>query len=315
MKVKPPSIGVSRRGFLVAVPILGCSLTELFRTDTLAARPQLTDAIRYEIRGKLLELVNAERFQAGVNDLENDDLAHRVATAHATDMATGDFVSHWGRNGLKPYHRYSFAGGIHAIQENVASIDNFFSADWKDLANDLIFLHVRMHSEKPPRDGHRRTILSPQHTHVGFGFATNQRRLRLVEIYVAKYLEVSGFKSRAERDEKFYLSGRLLNNQHSLQQIDIFYEPLPVARAEGAPAREGSYGLPEEYETLRPRLKGRWHYADGSKGVIDLEDNGRFSVSIKLFRSEPAIYTIVFWVKKKPGEKPFPATQICIESG
>ena len=314
MKVKRPSTGVSRRGFLVAVPILGCSFSELFRSNTLAARPQLTDTIRDEIRGKLLELVNAERFQAGVNDLEFDDLAHRVATSHATDMATGDFISHWGSDGLKPYHRYSFAGGIHAIQENVASIDNFFSADWKDLTNDLITLHVRMHSEKPPRDGHRRTILSPQNTHVGFGFATNQRRLRLVELYVAKYLEVSGFKPRAERNEKFYLSGRLLNNQHSLQQIDIFYEPPPAARDEGSQARQGSYGMPDEYETLRPRLKGRWYYADGSKGVIDLEDNGRFSVPIKLFRAEPAIYTIVFWVKKRPGEKAFPAAQICIES-
>ncbi len=301
---------VSRRRFLVALPMMGCSV---IRTSTLATRPQLTDKIRDEIKGKLLELVNAERFLAGVNELEFDDLACSVASAHAIDMATGNFVSHWGRDGRKPYHRYSFAGGIHATQENVASMDNFFSADWKELANDLITMHVRMHAEKPPRDGHRKTILAPQHTHVGFGFATNQRRLRLVEMYVAKYLEVVGFRSRATRNETFHLSGRLLNDKQWLQQIDIFYEPLPVLR-EVSRATQGSYGLPDEYETLRPRLGGRWHYADGSKGTIDLKGDGQFSVPIKLFKAQAGIYTIVFWVKKTASEKPFPATEICIES-
>ena len=304
----------SRRRFLLTIPIVGCSLSGLIRTETLAITPQLTDKIHDDIRSKLLELVNAERYLAGVNELEFDDLASRVATAHAIDMATGNFVSHWGTDGRKPYHRYSLAGGIHATQENIGSVNNFFSADWKDLTNDLITLHVRMHEEKPPRDGHRKTILDPFHTHVGFGFATNQRRLRLVELYVAKYLEVSGFKSRAARNESLNLSGSLLNNKYRLQQIDIFYEPLPVARAAGSPARKGSYGLPDEYETLRPRLEGRWHYADGSKGVIDLQDNGRFSVPIKFYKAEPGVYTIVFWVKKGVSEKPFPATEICVET-
>lgn len=301
--------GLNRRGFLITVPLMGWSLRGL----SLNAL-QLTDKIRDEIRGRLLELVNAERFIAGVNDLKFDDLAGRVTMGHAADMARGDFVSHWGSDGRKPYHRYSFAGGIHATQENVAAIDRFFSADWKDLANDLIALHVRMHAEKPPRDGHRKTILAPHHTHVGFGFAAIERRLRLVELYVAKYVEVAGFQSRAGRNETFELSGRLLNKNHLLQQIDIFYEPLPMSRELRAHATEGSYSLPDEYEALRPRLKDGVRYVDGSSGVIDLKKDGRFQVPVKLYKPTPGIYTIVCWVKKKPGEKPFPATEICIES-
>ena len=298
--------GLNRRGFLVTVPFMGWSLRGLSPNA-----PQLTDKLRDEIRGRLLELVNAERFIAGVKDLEFDDLAGRVTMGHATDMARGNFVSHWGSDGRKPYHRYSFAGGIHATQENVASIDRFFSADWEDLANDLIALHVRMHAEKPPLDGHRKTILAPQHTHVGFGFAAIERRLRLVELYVSKYVEVVGFQSRAGRNETFALSGRLLNRKHQLQSIDIFYEPLPVLREAGA---RGSYGLPEEYKTLRPRLHEWMRYGDGSRGVIDVEDDGRFKVPVKLYKRTPGIYTVVCWVRKKSGEKPFPATEICIES-
>ena len=301
--------GITRRGFLVTVPVMGLGLSGLkFNL------PQLTDKIRDEIRSRLLELINAERFLAGVNDLEFDDLAGRVAMGHAADMARGNFISHWGSDGRKPYHRYSFAGGIHATQENVASIDRFFSADWKDLANDLIALHVRMHEEKPPRDGHRKTILAPQHTHVGFGFTAIERRLRLVELYVAKYAEVVGFRSRAGRNETFQLSGRLLNKKHELHQIDIFYEPPAVSRQARAHATEGSYSLPDEYETLLPRLKDRVRYIDGSRGVIELKDDGRFQVPVKLYKPTPGIYTIVCWVKKTRLEKPFPATEICIET-
>lgn len=300
--------GISRRGFLVTVPLMGWSLSGL------TFLPQLTDKIRDDIRGRLLELVNAERYLAGVNDLEFDELAGRVAMGHAADMARGSFLSHWGSDGRKPYHRYSFAGGIHATQENAASIDSFFSADWKNLAEDLVHLHVRMHSEKPPNDGHRKAILAPQHTHVGFGFAASERRLRLVELYVAKYMEVVGFRSRAGRNETFHLSGRLLNSNHKIQQIDIFYEPLPVSREERAHATEGSYGLPDEFETLRPRLNKGVRYVDGTTGVIEVKQNGRFEVPVKLFKPTAGIYTIVFWIRKKPFENAFPATEICIET-
>lgn len=301
--------GLNRRGFLITVPFMGWSLRGL---SPYAA--QLTDKFRDEIRERLLELVNAERFVAGVNDLKFDDLAGRVAMGHAADMARGNFVSHWGSDGRKPYQRYSLAGGIHATQENVASIDRFFSADWKDLANDLIALHVRMHSEKPPLDGHRQAILAPQNTHVGFGFAAIERRLRLVELYVAKYVEVIAFQSRARRNETVELSGRLLNKKHRLQNIDVFYEPLPVKREDRPRTTQGSYGLPEEYKTLRPRLHEWMRYADGSIGAIDVEEDGRFQVPVKLYKPAPGIYTIVCWIKKKSREKAFPATEICIES-
>jgi hypothetical protein len=72
--------------------------------------------------------------------------------------------------------------------------------------------------------------------------------------------------------------------------------------------------LPDEFETLRPRLGKRWHYEDGTKGVIDLKDDGRFEVPVKLFKSSPGIYTIVCWIKTSAPEKAFPATEICIEA-
>ncbi len=114
-----------------------------------------------ELRTNLLEMVNEERVVEKLKPLELDELATRVATAHATEMATHGFASHWGRDGLKPYHRYSFAGGSDATQENVSAADNTWSNKLSDLKQDTSYLHLRLYQEKPPNDGHRKTILAP----------------------------------------------------------------------------------------------------------------------------------------------------------
>ncbi|HEV2904387.1 MAG TPA: CAP domain-containing protein, partial [Pyrinomonadaceae bacterium] len=72
---------------------------------------------------QLLNLVNAERAAVGATSLKLDSLACSVAEKHAVEMARNDFLSHWGLDGRKPYHRYSFAGGVEAIQENDGAIN------------------------------------------------------------------------------------------------------------------------------------------------------------------------------------------------
>ena len=130
--------------------------------------------------------------------VELDDLATEVATKHAVDLVTNDFIGHWGTDGLKPYHRYAAAGGTHATEENVSAVDGTWSTKAKDLKLETAYLHVRLYQEKPPYDGHRRTILRPQHTHVGIGLAVQSLRLRMVELFVAKYVDVQPIKCEAK---------------------------------------------------------------------------------------------------------------------
>src|SRR2546429_573309 len=58
-------------------------------------------------------------------------------------------------DGRKPYHRYSFAGGIDATQENVGRDDNIESVAPNSVMRELIEIHTSMYLEKPPNDGHR----------------------------------------------------------------------------------------------------------------------------------------------------------------
>ncbi len=304
---------LNRRRFLTSTaPVVGLALSGLVQLPTITYAEDLTSHTE-EMRTRLLALVNGERFVAGVRQLELDDLACRVATAHAIEMAADGFISHWGRDGRKPYQRFALSGGFHATQENVASIDNLPSAEWKYVANQLEYLHVRMHGETPPNDGHRRSILAPQQTHVGFGFALTESRLRLVETYVAKYVKLAAFESRVHRKASFELSGRLLNPTNVLQLVDVCYEPPPTPADLEFLAKSKSYSLPDEYKTLRPRLAGGVLYADRHPGVIELSPGGHFRVPVKLYKSTPGVYTIVFWIRTSR-EKAFPATEICVEA-
>ncbi len=98
----------------------------------------------------------------------------------------------------------------------------------RDLKQDIAYLHVRLYQEKPPHDGHRKTILAPQHTHVGFGIAVQDLRLRLVEMFVAKYVEVQPVRQAAKPGARVPFAGKLLRHDYVVNHIEVFYEPLPT---------------------------------------------------------------------------------------
>jgi uncharacterized protein YkwD len=267
-----------------------------------------------QLRANLLNLINEERAVEKVPSVALDELATRVATHHAEDMVKHEYVSHWDREGLKPYHRYSFAGGVHATQENISAADNTWSIKTADLLQDTSYLHVRLYQEKPPNDGHRRAILAPQQTHVGLGIAIDKLRLRVVELFVAKHLEVSSVARKVKANDSFTFTGRLTVPDTYLRVIEVFYEPLPEERTIEWLQQSKSYSLPSESVVLRPRVPPPFLYADRKPGVIDIARNGTFKAPIRLFKNQPGIYTIVTWIERGSSRKAFPATEVCVRA-
>jgi hypothetical protein len=291
---------------------IALGLIVLTAASARAGHLQLSQPDIKEIRARLLELINTERALAGVSRLALDDLACAVADRHALDMVTGNFISHWGSDGNKPYHRYSLAGGVHAVQENVSALDGIVSSNPADLLKDVAYLHMRMHAETAPNDAHRRTILAPQHTHVGLGVAIRDGRLRLVEEYIARYVEVAPFKNQATGKAVQYLTVKLLNAGHALHSVEIFYEPLPTAPEKTWLRVMRPYALPADYTTLLPKLKGGRRYKDGMNGTIEFDKSERFRIPLRLFKDEPGIYTVVVWISGATFREPVPVTNICI---
>ena len=302
----------SRRTFLqsagasVGMALLDRSASNLTQDDL--------DAAFTEIRSNLLAMVNEERSVAKVQPLAIDELATQVATKHAAEMAAGEFASHWGRDGRKPYQRYSFAGGVDATQENVSAADNTWSNKVSDLKQDAAYLHVRLYQEKPPFDGHRKAILAPQNTHIGFGLALDKLRLRLVELFVARYIQVEPIRRQAKPGDRLTFAGKLPKYGYYLNNIEVFYEPLPQPPELSWLRQPRSYALPNDSQILRPRVPPPFTYADRAQGVIEMSLSGRFSTPIRLTKKDPGIYTIVTWLRRGDEAKAFPATEVCIEA-
>src|SRR5205807_1794660 len=304
---------IGRRSFIRAAAPFAVGLSTIARGQMPVERGRFSEDDVLLAREQMLRLLNEERTHLGLGSLALDDLACRVATAHALDMITGGFLSHWGTDGRKPYQRYAFAGGADATQENVGLDDHIESVTPNSVMRELAYIHTTMYLEKPPNDGHRRAIVSPHHTHVGFGMALKDHNLRLVELYVSRYVRLDTFPQRAKRKAMVLLTGKLLDAKHFLHEVDVCYEPLPTAPDTAWLRTPRPYGLPDDFVVLRPKTPMGTFYTDGTTGDFDWE-GGKFRVPAKLYKDAPGIYTIVFWIRRVPDEKAFPVTGICIMS-
>ena len=302
---------ISRRSFLRAAAPLALGLGAIAHGQIPIERGRFSEDDIPLAREELLKQVNAERAHFGLRQLQLDELASDVANGHARDMAQRDFLSHWGSDGRKPYHRYSFAGGTDAVQENVSSAQNIQSVTPVGVARSLYEMHLSMIEEVPPHDGHRKTILSPQLTHVGFGIAMEGHNLRLDELYLARYIEMEPIPRLVKPKTTVTMRGRVLNPQHVLTGADVFFEPPPSPPAIDWLRQPRSYGLPRDFETILPRLPSPYFYPDGSTGSIELQSSGRFQTRVNLSR-KPGINTIVVWLKPSQNGTGFPATEICV---
>ena len=304
---------IPRRSFLIATPGLALGLRRFALAQIPFERGRFGNDDLPLARAELLELVNAERAAAGLTALQLDELACKVANEHALDMAARDFLSHWGSDGLKPYHRFSFAGGIDAVQENVSQAHHIASVTPPGVRADLRVMHTKMHDEVPPNDGHRRSILAPQNTHAGFGITLNEYSVSLVELYVARYLKLDSIHMESKRKTSVTLTGKFYDTTHFLQQVDVFYEPLPQPPGVDWLRQPRPYSMPDDRVALRPKVPKGLFYSDHTTGDFDW-GYGEFKVPVKLFRNTPGIYTVVFWIRRVPDEKAFPVTGICIIS-
>lgn len=306
---------IDRRSFLKTTAPFVLGLPSLIRAQTLIERGRFTDEQLPLAREQLLKMVNHERAGAGLNQLQLDDLAGQVANRHARDMATGGFLNHFGSDGLKPYHRYGLAGGTDAVQENCSAAESIESVSPLRVLNDLHDMHQSMIDEVPPQDGHRKTILFPYHTHVGFGIALQNRSLRLDELYLARYLQLDPFSSKAKPKSTVILTGRHLTSNHFLFGVDVCFEPLPGSLTlDWLRQNQHSISLPDTFVHLRPKVPEGTTYTDGGTGDFDWNRAGKFRVRVRLSKDEPGIYTLIFWIRRSPKDKGFAGAQVCIES-
>ena len=215
----------------------------------------------------MLELVNNERSLRRLTPLVLGD--NVAAQLHAEALTDECFLSHWGLDGLKPYMRYSLAGGYQGNAENVAGGNYCPSrsiryAPVSDIQKEIEEA-VEGWMDSP---GHREAMLDPWARKINIGLEWRLYNFTAVQQFEGDYVEYAQLP--ALEGTTLTVAGRLKNGM-SFDGSDgglsvvIFYDPPPVDLTRGQVARTYCYDVGVPVATIRkPPPQGSYYGFDES---------------------------------------------------
>ena len=209
----------------------------------------------------MLKLINDERVSAGLNPVVLGDNA--AAQLHAEASLENCFSSHWGIDGLKPYMRYSLAGGYQSNGENASGLGYCIKASdgyrQNSSAKQEILEAMEGLMDSP---GHRDNILDPWHRKINIGLAWDRYNFKVIQHFEGDHVEyaqlpfiengvlrISGtVKNGAQFDNSLY-SG-----------VQVYYDQPPQSLSKGQVGRTYCYDNGLLVASLRQPLTGGWFY-------------------------------------------------------
>ena len=147
----------------------------------------LTQSELKSARDYALNLINDARTAVNLNEVALSDNA--AAQSHAEDLRANCVSGHWGTDGMKPYMRYTLAGGEQYSAENVSGSD-FCPPDPDRYVSTPIASEIEeAMNGLLSSPGHVRNILDPHHRKVNIGVAYQHPNLWLVQLFVGDYID------------------------------------------------------------------------------------------------------------------------------
>jgi uncharacterized protein YkwD len=224
------------------------------------------------VKVAVFDRINRDRTAAGLPTVAWDDGVSRVADAFCANQIRENTSGHYLTDGLPPYARTSFAGVFGMQFENSVTWKTTGSFD--DPAETLALEgHALMLAETPPYDGHRRTILDPDATHVGVGYALSRGEFRMAQEFLVRHLAWLRLEQLSLTSSVVVVRGSPVAGRR-LQFVSIGWEPVPreltraeangrtsysYPRIEEAFVREGNRTLKVVGATTTDRIRFGWH--------------------------------------------------------
>ena len=205
----------------------------------------------------MLELINAERIRAGLGAVT---LGNNIAAQlHAESSLDNCFSGHWGIDGLKPYMRYSLAGGYQSNAENGSGLDYCIRAGDGYRANRSIREEIRETMQGlMGSPGHRRNILNKWHKKVNVGLAWDRYNFVAYQHFEGDYVEYDTLPSL--ENGTLTLAGETKNGAGFRSRRDlgvtVFFDPPPHSLTRGQLARTYCVSSGLRVAGLRERLTG-----------------------------------------------------------
>ncbi len=235
-------------------------------TQSPTPTPHPAPALRHlEYKELMLDLVNKERTEAGLQPVELGDNA--AAQIHAEGALRGCYSSHWDSDGLKPYMRYTLAGGYQSNSENGHGRDYCVRDRDGYRAIESVSTEVREAVEGwMQSSGHRRNILRPWHRKLNIGIAFDTYNFLAYQHFEGDYVRYEQIPEI--RDGNLAFSGELLNGSGLAERealgIQIYYDPPPHDLTAGQLARTYCYDNGLRVASFSPPLPPGWSYPDDS---------------------------------------------------
>ena len=207
----------------------------------------------------MLELINAARVQAGLSPVVLGD--NVAAQLHAEASLEGCSSSHWGLDGLKPYMRYSIAGGYQTNAENLVGLDYCVTASDGYSPIEGVRENVREHMEiLMDSEGHRATILYPWYKKVSIGLAWDTYNFWTAQLFEGDYVEYDQMPTI--EDGILSMSGTVKNGvtfeEDRDLSVQIYYDQPPHSLTRGQVSRTYCYDSGLQVASLIPPLTGGW---------------------------------------------------------
>jgi uncharacterized protein YkwD len=223
----------------IVAPQLETPLVETFPSpDALPTDP---------VKAAVFERINRDRGAEGLPPVLWDEAASRVADAFCRGQIRERTTGHFLTNGLPPYARTALAGVFGMQYEN--------SVTWKtsgpsfnDPVEDLALTgQAEMLAEKPPYDGHRKTILDPDATHVGVGYDVRGPDFRMAQEFLTRHLAWLSIERVSPRSAGVIVRGKPIEGKR-LFFVTVAWEPPParLTREEASRRMSYSYAPPVE---------------------------------------------------------------------
>lgn len=255
------------------------------------------------VKAAILARINVDRQRHGAPSVEWDEAASRASDVFCTRQVEERSQGHFLMDGIPPYGRLSFAGVFASSSENSASWITTGPRFTETTLALALEAEEKMMEEKPPADGHRRTILDPLATHVGVGYAIHRGRFQMSEEFLTRRMESVTLAAPDRPSASVVISGKPVAG-HRLHFVTIAREPVPRPLTREEATAKTSYSYPGPFLAYVP---------EGQRAVrivgMETEDRlrmfpgSRFSFAFTPDR--PGLYTFSFYVAA-PGDHPFP---------
>ena len=241
----------------VAAPARADAPTET-PSPTSTPKPTLPPLQRHLPEKELmLSLINDERARVGAGPVVLGE--NIAAQLHAESALSNCFSGHWGLDGLKPYMRYSLAGGYQSNGENGHGSDYCIKASdgYRPIGSIQMEIREAM-AGWMSSPGHRRNILDPSHMKVNIGIAWDRYNVKVFQHFEGDYVEyqhlpdIDGGVLKMSGNTR---NGARLGSRRDLG-VQIYHDPPPAPLTPGQVARTYCYDNGLRVAGLRERLTG-----------------------------------------------------------